>query len=484
MIQVLFAASEATPFVQTGGLAEVAGSLPQALARAGCDVRLILPAYRALGDRHLVLETAGPLVVPGFDTPAALRRLRLAPRFEAWFVEAPAYFDRDGSPYAAADGWDWPDNAERFAFFSHAVARLATAGLPDGWHPHVVHANDWQTGLVPLLLHHQPGAPASVFTIHNLAYRGLSAGEDFARLRLPPAMWHHESLEFHGQAALIKGGLVYADRITTVSPTYAREIQTEAHGCGLDGLLRSRADFLSGILNGIDHDTWDPAHDPALPVSFDATRLEARKQVRRALQTEFGLPVDDGDADAPMLVGCVTRFAEQKGIDLLLGALPGLLQHPLQFLFLGSGERALEEAVQALAAAHPTRIACRIGFDVALSHRMFGGLDAFAMPSRFEPCGLSQLFSQRYGTVPVVRHTGGLADSVEDETRGPDATGFVFGDISSLAAGHAIWRALQVFRHDRPRWRQLQQNGMARDFSWARSAAEYVALYRSIVREV
>jgi starch synthase len=483
MIQVLFAASEATPFVQTGGLAEVAGSLPQALARAGCDVRLILPAYRARAACSPPAEVAGALAVPGFATPAVLRRLRLAPLFEVWFVDAPAYFDRAGGPYAGPDGIDWPDNAERFAFFSHAVATLATQGLEDGWRPQVVHANDWQTGLVPLLLHPLPAAPASVFTIHNLAYRGLYAAAEFAQLRLPSSLWHPEGLEFHGQVALIKGGLAYADRITTVSPTYAREIQTAAHGWGLDGLLRSRADVLAGILNGIDCETWDPAHDPALPAGYDAARLAARVHNRRALQAEFGLPMDAGDSAAPMLVGCVTRFAAQKGIDLLLDALPGLLQHPLQFLFLGNGERALESAVQALAAAHPTRIACRIGFDVALSHRMFGGLDAFAMPSRFEPCGLSQLFSQRYGTVPVVRHTGGLADSVEDEARGPGATGFVFGEESSLATGHALWRALQVFRHDRLRWQQLQHNGMARDFSWARSAEEYAALYRGLLRE-
>lgn len=478
MFNVLFAASEATPYVQTGGLAEVAGSLPVALTDLGCTVRLVLPAYRGLLARGLPFEPMPPLQGLAFPEQPALHRLRAGPQLEIWLVDVPRHFARDGGPYVDPAGREWPDNPERFAAFCHAVAALACGGMPDGWRPHVVHAHDWQTGLVPLLLQSRPARPGTLFTIHNLAYRGLCDFATFERLGVPTHTWHHEGLEFHGQCALIKGGLVYADRLTTVSPTYAREIQAPAYGCGLDGVLRARAPALSGILNGIDYLAWDPARDPALDTPYDRDHLERKARNKRALQRQFGLP----ERQETMLVGTVTRLAEQKGIDLLLEAIPGLLQHPLQFLFLGSGEPALEAWIRALATAHPERIGYRIGFDVTLSHQVFAGLDAFAMPSRFEPCGLSQLYSQRYGTVPIVRRTGGLTDSVVDPLDDAAATGFVFDELSSLSAGHAVWRALQAFQAPAT-WRQLQRNGMARDFSWTHSAREYLALYRQIARE-
>lgn len=478
MFNVLFAASEASPYIQTGGLAEVAGSLPQALAAAGCDVRLVLPAYRAILTQGLALESVPSLTV-GATAPVALKRLRIAPRLELWLVESPAFFDRPGGPYADAAGVEWPDNPERFAFFSHAVAALAAGGMPDQWRPQVVHTNDWQSALVSLILSRQPRRPGTVFTIHNLAYRGLCDYATFGRLDLPPDVWHLEGLEFHGQCALIKGGLVYADRLTTVSPTYAREIQEPAFGGGLEGVLRSRATDLSGILNGIDYTVWDPARDRALQAPYDVARLERKRLNKRALQASFGLPA----RDEQLLIGTVTRLAEQKGIDLLLEAIPDLLPHPVQFLFLGSGDPVLEEWIRTLAAAHPTRIGYRIGFDVELSHRMFAGLDAFVMPSRFEPCGLSQLYSQRYGTIPIVRRTGGLIDSVEDVSQGATATGFVFDELSHRSVGHAIWRATRAFQ-DHGLWHRLQRNGMARDFSWTQSAREYLTLYRAVARNL
>ncbi len=474
MFNVLFAASEAAPFIQTGGLAEVAGSLPQALAAAGCEVRLVLPGYRSILAQTLNLESLPALKLTDYPVAVGLKRLRLAPRLELWLVESAEFFDRPGGPYADAVGVEWPDNAERFAFFSHAVAALARA-MPDRWRAQVVHLNDWQTALVPLLLKQSPRPPGTVFTIHNLAYRGLCDLATFARLHLPPATWHHESLEFHGQCALIKGGLVYADRLTTVSPTYAQEIQTAAFGCGLEGVLTSRAAVLSGILNGIDYTVWDPARDPALDIPYNAARLGDKQLNKRALQAGFGLP----GRDDVLLVGTVTRLAEQKGIDLLLEAIPNLLQHPVQFLFLGNGDPVLEASIRTLAAAHPTQIAYRIGFDIKLSHRMFAGLDAFAMPSRFEPCGLSQLYSQRYGTIPIVRRTGGLADSVEDAADVSRGTGFVFDEPTSLEVSHAIWRAIQAFQ-DPVRWQGLQSRGMARDFSWTHSTRAYLELYRAV----
>ncbi len=477
MLKVLFAASEATPFIQTGGLAEVAGSLPLALAEAGCEVRLVLPAYRTVDVQGRPFVAYGPFRIPHCSTPVFLRRVILNPRVELWLVDCPELFDRDGGPYLTPAGREWPDNSLRFATFSRVVTALAGGLMPDGWRPQLVHCHDWQTGLVPALLTLEPMRPATVFTLHNLAFRGLCSRESYRACGLPESMWHLDGLEFHDQGAFIKGGLIYADRLTTVSPTYAREIQTTAFGEGLDGVLRARAGVLSGVLNGIDTAQWDPARDTALGAPYDAARLTAKRQNKRALQARFGLPQDQ----SMFLLGTVTRLAEQKGIDLLLEALPGLLQHPLQFILLGSGERYLEEWIAHLATLYPQQIAYRIGFDVTLSRRMFAGLDAFAMPSRFEPCGLSQLYALRYGTVPLVRRTGGLADSVIDAEL-PQGTGFVFDDATNFGIGHAIWRAFQAYQHP-AQWEALQHRGMAQDFGWQPRATEYVNLYRELLDE-
>ena len=471
MLKVLFATPEASPYIQTGGLGEVSGSLPKALARLGCDVRLVMPAYAALKATLPALRHRRPLVVPGFDEPAALLTLPLESGLELWLLDCPALFDRPGGPYADAAGRDWPDNPYRFAWYCHAVAALA---VDDAWRPDVVHSHDWPAALAPAVLSLYPARPRTVFTIHNLAFRGLCDRASFQHLRLPAAWWHHERLEFFGHGSLLKGGLVFADRVTTVSPTYAREILTPEHGHGLDGLLRHRAADLSGILNGIDVETWDPATDPSLAANYSAQDLRGRQANRRMLQRIAGLSEDDDS----FLLGVVSRLTEQKGIDLILDALTST-RPDVQCVILGSGDPGLERAATALAARHPGRFACRIGYDARLSHQLFAGVDAFLMPSRFEPCGLSQMYSQRYGAVPIVRRTGGLADSVRD-LDAAEPTGIVFDEPTLPAFVAAIERAAAVFR-DPARWRRLQLNGMAVDHSWAHSAAEYRALYRSLV---
>lgn len=469
MMRVLFVSAEASPFAQTGGLGEVCGSLPKALAALGCEVRLLLPAYGSIKQRYPALRRLRPLAAPGLPGDSALLGLPLAPRLDLWLVDAPALFDRPGGLYSDELGRDWHDNAWRYAAFAQAAAALAQN---TDWRPDIVHCHDWQTALTPALLASQASRPGTVFTIHNLAFRGLCDRHTFDQLQLPPDWWDWQKLEFHGQCAFIKGGLVFADRLSTVSPGYAAEIKTPEFGDGLDGLLRHRADALTGILNGIDETIWDPATDPHLTARYDAGDLRGRARNKAALQTVFGL----APRPEACLLGVVSRLTDQKGIDLLLAALREPATADFQCAILGSGEPWLEEAVRALVADFPGRIGARFGYDTALSHLVYGGIDAFAMPSRFEPCGLSQFYSLRYGAVPVVRHTGGLADSVRE---GPEGNGFVFHSpavddlLAALRRLAALWR-------DPAGWRALQARGMAQDFSWARSAQAYLALYRSL----
>ena len=468
MMRVLFVTAEATPFAQTGGLGEVCGSLPKALAQLGCEVRLLLPAYGSIKARYPALRRVRPLTAPGLPPDSALLALPLAPGLELWLVDAPALFDRPGGLYSDEAGREWHDNPLRFAAFAQAAAALAQAA---DWRPDVVHCHDWQTGLTPALLAGQSPRPATVFTIHNLAFRGLCDRATFDQLQLPGDWWDWQKLEFHGQCAFIKGGLVFADRLSTVSPGYAEEIKTADFGYGLDGLLRHRAGELQGILNGIDQTVWDPATDPHLRAPYHAGDLAGRAINKAAVQESFGLAL----RPEACLLGVVSRLTDQKGIDLLLAALRDPATADLQCAILGSGEPWLEDAVRALVADFPGRIGAHFGYDTALSHLVYGGIDAFAMPSRFEPCGLSQFYSLRYGAVPVVRHTGGLADSVHE---GPTGNGLVFhppfvGDLlAALVRLKACWQ-------DQTAWRALQARGMAQDFSWARSAEAYLALYRS-----
>lgn len=474
-LRVLHAAAEIFPLVKTGGLADVVGALPQALAAAGADVRLVVPGMPA------ILEAvARPRKVAEFG-PAfgaariALRlgRLKAAagqPDVHAYIIDAPWLYDRDGGPYQAADGKPWDDNLQRFALLGWVAAQLAAGGLDPDWQPHILHAHDWHAALGCSYLRANPGATArSVFTIHNLAYQGLFPQTDFHLLGLPQRLMHPDGLEFHGWLSFMKGGLVHADRITTVSPTYAREITTPEFGCGVEGVLQARAADLSGILNGVDHAHWDPATDRALAARYSATALSGKASCKAALQREMGLAVR---ADAPLL-GVVSRLSEQKGLDLVLAALPALLAEGAQIALLGSGDPAMEQALAAAAATHPGQIAVRIGYDETLAHRIIAGADITLVPSRFEPCGLTQLYGMRYGTLPLVRRVGGLADTV-DET-----TGFVFDDADTDSLMAAARRALLTLREP-ARWRALQQEAMARDHGWNAAAARYIALYRSL----
>lgn len=480
-MNILFLASELYPLIKTGGLADVAGSLPRALRELGQDVRVLLPAYpqakarcqgltpvaelRLLNRSATLLETT----LPGTDTPL-------------WLLDAPHWYDRPDNPYLRPDGIPWPDNAERFGALCWAGLHLALNRVGLDWQPDIVHCNDWQTGLVPALLSLYASRPATVFTIHNLAYQGVFPAQVYAQLQLPKALWHLEGLEFHGQLSFIKGGLMYADRINTVSPTYAKEIQTPAFGCGLEGVLRARCQRLSGILNGIDTAKWNPATDPWIPQTYDLKSLQRKQANKLALQRRFDFPAQ---AEIPLLV-FIGRLVPQKGIDLILQSLPSLIRYPLQFVFLGSGDGDFEHGLLYWSRRHPNQLAVHIGYDEPLSHLLEAGADIFLMPSRFEPCGLNQMYSQRYGTVPIVHCTGGLADTVVDAT--PDqlanqaATGVSFDHPVAGAFQEAVKRAWLLYSQPET-WRMLQQAGMIRDFSWHRSAAEYCWLYQQALAD-
>ncbi len=481
IMRILFASSEAHPLIKTGGLADVSGSLPTALAALGHEVRLLLPAYAAV-TRGRRWRKVGELVLAGQRQPVTLLQGKLpGTSLPVWLVDAPLYFDRAGDPYRAPDGHDWQDNHLRFGLFSRAIAALAEGSGPDGWRPDVLHCNDWQTGLAPALLADRPARPATVFTIHNLAYQGLFPLSALADLNLPGKLWNPEGLEFYGQLSFIKGGLAYADRITTVSPSYAREIRTPQFGYGLEGLLNHRAHVLSGILNGIDTEIWNPRTDTHLSLPYEPLDRPAKGHNRAALRAEFGL--DDGHPGP--LLGHIGRMVEQKGIDLIIATLePLLADGRTQAVILGSGERRFEQVLERLAVRFPRQMGVRIGYDESLAHRIEAGADAFLMPSRFEPCGLNQMYSLRYGTLPVVRRTGGLADTVVDaapETiAAGTANGFAFDAASADAFSAALERVVDTWAHPEA-WTALMAVGAAQDFSWEHSAKQYLELYQSLL---
>ncbi len=482
-MNILFAASEAYPLVKTGGLGDVAYSLPKALHARGADIRLVLPGYHSLLRQLDAIRIAGWLDVRGSERTFGVRVLETrhaAYPFPLWIVDCPPLFDRPGNPYVGENGRDWPDNAERFAVFARAVALLAQDALGVGWRPDVVHSHDWQTGLVPAFLADLAAPPRTVFTIHNLAYGGYFPHADFVRLQLPAHWWNPEGAEFHGGLSMLKSGIVYADAITTVSPTYAEEICTPGFGYGLDGLLRSRRHKLTGILNGIDTDAWNPATDLHLPAHYSKLRIQPGKRHNKRALLERFQPVDDELLDAPLL-GMVGRLVEQKGIDWILAAMPVLLaETDARFVALGSGQTLYEQKLQRLAQQHPDRIMVEIGYDEELAHRIEAGADIFLMPSRFEPCGLNQMYSLRYGTPPVVFRTGGLADTVVDADAAHcadgTATGFVFDQPEVSGFLDAIRRALDLYRQPKA-WRRLQQTGMRQNFDWSESAGHYLSLY-------
>lgn len=483
-IKVLFVASEAFPLVKTGGLGDVCYSLPHALHDRGVDIRLLLPGYRALLRQLEQVRILGWCDVRGAEGIVSARILETRHpdfAFPLWVVDCPTLFDRAGNPYVSASGLDWPDNAERFTVFARVAALLAQDGLDLGWKPAVVHTHDWQTGLVAAFLADQPVRPKTVFTIHNLAYGGHFSHADFVRLQLPSHWWSPEGIEFHGGFSMLKAGIVFADSVTTVSPTYAAEICTPEFGYGLDGLLSSRQFKLHGILNGIDTKTWNPHTDPHLSAHYSVGRILPGKQRNKQALLERFLPaVDEAALQAPLL-GLVGRLVEQKGVDWVLAAMPLLLaETDARFVMLGSGQASYEQKFTRLAKQYPQRMFVEIGYDEPLAHLIEAGADLFLMPSRFEPCGLNQMYSLRYGTLPVVFKTGGLADTVVDASAAnlsdASANGFVFDtpDLNAFLA--AIRRALDLYRQPAV-WQRLQQTGMRQSFDWSKSAGHYLSLY-------
>ncbi len=470
-LRILLIASEVEPFAKTGGLADVVGALPRALAALGHDVRVLMPKYRGVETTAGALSVALPRVhVPMGDrtTEGALLEGRLGRDVPVYFLVHDHYYDRPGL-YGTQDE-SYLDNCERFVFFCRGALE-AIRGL--GWLPQVIHANDWQTGLVPVYLETlYAGDPAlssiaTLFTIHNVAYQGTFWHFDMPMTGLGWDLFTPAGLEFYGKLNFMKGGLVFADLLNTVSRTYAQEIQTPEFGYGLEGVLQSRSSDLFGVLNGIDAEEWDPSTDEQIAKRFSADDLAGKATCKSALVAEMGL-----DADGSPLIGVVSRLAHQKGLDLVPEAFPGLLDLGFQVALLGAGESWLEDALTEAAARHPGRIALRIGFDEDLARRIYSGADMFLMPSRYEPCGLGQMISMRYGTIPIVRRTGGLADTVHE-----GRTGFLFVDPTKAALVDAARRARDAFR-DAATWRQLVRNAMGEDFSWHASAKEYVSLYR------
>jgi starch synthase len=465
-------ASEAAPFAKTGGLADVVAALPRALARLGHEVDVVIPRYRGI----LVGERVGTVNLPidGVGIGVSLFELSRG-RVRTVFVECPALYDREF--LYGPRGGDYDDNPVRFAVLAQAALAWAAQ---TGTSYDVVHTHDWQAALVPLWLREHPAASLRqlpvVLTIHNLAYQGPADPSWLPRIGLDPGLLRMDALEFWGRANFLKGGIVFSDMLTTVSPQYAQEIQTSAYGCGFEGLLQARSAQLVGILNGIDYDQWDPSRDAYLPEPFDAARLDGKVAAKRLLLQSSGLASDEVGLRRPV-VGMISRMVSQKGLDLLAelaGDLPAL---GASFVVLGEGEPKYEEFWQTLAARYPDVVSVTVGFDEERAHRIEGGADLFLMPSRFEPCGLNQMYSQRYGTVPVVHATGGLRDTVRnyDPATG-EGTGFTFDEYSADALLGTLRWALDVYQ-DRARWRRLQVAGMGQDFSWERSARAYLDAY-------
>ncbi len=477
-VRVLFVASECAPFVKTGGLADVVGALPKALATVGAQVRVMLPAYPPLAEA----VAGGELVLDLGTLHGGSARLVLArvDNLDLLLLDAPHLFDRSGNPYLSAVGKDWPDNHFRFAALSRAAAQVARGAIAD-WRPDLAHAHDWQAGLVPsyLKLSSEP-APPCILTIHNIAFQGVFPSSTINVLGLPKAAFTKDGYEYYGQVSFLKAGLVYADRITTVSPTYARELMLPEFGMGLEGVLAERRANLSGILNGIDLDVWDPEEDPAITANYSASSFDRKAANKAALEKRFGL---DAMPEAPLFC-VISRLTSQKGLDLLVDSLPRLLSRGARLALLGSGDAGLEKDFVAAARQNPGKVGVFIGYDEPLSHLMQAGSDAILIPSRFEPCGLTQLYGLRYGTLPVVARTGGLADTVIDANEAALAaecsTGFQFEPITASALGDAIDRVCDAYA-DNASWHSMVRRAMRHPVGWDRSAKSYVELYASLI---
>lgn len=480
-MRVLFVASEIFPMAKTGGLADVCASLPQYLAQQDIDVRLLMPGYtqamerivgaRVVADVGEVLPGVAVRLVAGWTPDSGL---------PIWLIDCPELFERPGTVYQNPDGADWEDNALRFGVLCHVAARLGLGEVPVEWRPDIVHAHDWHTGLVPLLLCAGGGArPRTVFTIHNAAFQGCFPLDSVVQLGLPrQAAIGPDTAEFYGRLSFLKAGLVYADRLTTVSRGYAREIQTPEFGFGLEGLYQARSRDLRGIMNGIDTELWNPATDPHLPRKYSVESIEGKRICKASLQDHAGLFIDRG---AP-LVAFLSRLTHQKMADVFLAELPGILEQDsrVQVAIHGRGDKILEEGLKKIAERHPGRVSARIGYDEDYAHRLQAGADILLHGSRFEPCGLTQMYAMRYGTIPVVRRVGGLADTVVDARYG-NGTGFVFDEPDGNAMMAALARSVECYRERPEDWMELQAKGMAADFSWSRSAENYLRLYLELM---
>lgn len=488
-MRILQLSAEIFPLLKTGGLADITGALPAALHAAGCEVRALLPGFPAVLAGLDGAETIGQFPAPwGEALQVKFGVLPDVPGGEgplkAYVLDVPDLFDRPGNPYEDAQHRPYADNARRFAALGWAAAHLAH-GLDRNWSPDLVHGHDWHAGLASACLRLWPDASAgpvpSVYTVHNLAYQGLFGAQHLGDIGLPPAAFQMDGLEFHGQISFMKAGLFYADRITTVSPTYAREIQTPEQGCGLDGLLRARSDSLTGILNAVDDAVWNPAADRCLPRNFDARRPAGKMMCKSGLQREMGL---DDAAHAP-LFAMVSRLTEQKGVHLVLAAVNHIVQSGGQLLVLGNGDAELEQALSLAATQYSGCVAVRLGYDEALAHRIFAGSDVTLIPSRFEPCGLTQMYGLKYGSLPLVRGVGGLADTVVDADLATiddqSATGVVFHDFTDTAFQYALRRMAALYRHPRT-WAKVRRSGMRQSFSWTHAAQQYLSVYQQIIK--
>jgi starch synthase len=501
-LKVLFVCTEVFPLLKTGGLADVCAGLPPALAAKGADVRLLLPAFPAVAagvtpeGPNLLVPASGSAGLPAGLGPQAATAAGPAPWLRAgritasgmpvWLLHAPGLYERGGNPYLDASGQPWPDSAEQFAWLGWAAALLG-CGLHKAWQPDVLHGHDWHTGLAFAYLHELGRAqerthekrPVSVFTVHNLAYQGVFPAHLRQRLGLPEALFHWQGLEFHDQISFLKAGLTYSDAITTVSPTYAQEITEAEQGCGLDGLLRQRRDRLHGILNGVDDAVWNPQADPLVQPGFDADHLEGKAIAKAQLQQRMGLEPRPG----ALLFSVVSRLTEQKGLHLLPAVVDELVRRGGQLAVLGAGDAAIEQALREAAQRHPGQVALTVGYDEALAHVIMAGADVIMLPSRFEPCGLTQLYGLRYGTLPLVRAVGGLADTVVDcsleNLEDGSASGFVFHDLDEPSLLAALRRAFALHRR-RAEWRAVQRHAMDLRFGWDRAAAHYLRVYTSV----
>lgn len=489
-INILFVSSEVDPFAKTGGLADVSSALPKAIKEQGHEIRIMMPRYRFISERkfklHDIIRLKDIPVPVGSDSPLGNVKSsfisNLKEKVQVYFLDNDKYYGRDGVYQSPTSKKDYKDNDERFIFFCRGVLETLKRL---GWQPDIIHCNDWQTGLIPAYLKTiYLGDPLlqnvkTIFTIHNMAYQGAFPFESFERSKLPKDTFRSESVEAYGKFNFLKAGLVYSDTITTVSEKYSHEIcDSDEFGAGLNGVLHTRKKDLRGILNGIDYTIWNPLSDQHIYRKYDIKSIDAKVENKRALVTKFGLEFDE----TIPVIGGISRLVEQKGFDLVLDCLDDLMKQKVQFILLGSGEPELEKQFDKFHKKYPKQMGITFGYDEELAHLIEAGSDLFLMPSKYEPCGLNQMYSMRYGTIPVVRATGGLDDTVEDYGEGGKGTGFKFDKFDSKDLLKAILRAIKVF-HQPEEWKKMMRNGMLRDFSWEHSASKYINLYKDLLRQ-